>query len=874
MIKACGLCFLFICVISSFCFAQISINGTVTDSLNNPVANATISLKADHLVLRFTRTDQYGKYNFTAILNTGVSYLIEARCFGYQTKTIKYNQTNVYNFVLKEAAINLQDVNVKHKPVITQKGDTLSYRTADYANQNDRSIGDVLKKMPGINVSENGKISYNNKPISNLYIDGDNLLDDKYNVGTKSIQHKIVTNIQVIDRDQPIKMLQKNNLSTDVAINLVLDKTAKLKVMGNAKIGAGVPHQYDENIDVMMFKPALKFLDNVSANNVGVDISDDVISHNTGNAGGNDQLANQLTTGIAQVPYLQKNRYLLNNSGIINANYLYKFSAEKQIKTNIYYLFDSRKQQNSYSTSYFSPTDTISFAESQSNRVQNQNLYALVNYIDNHTNHYLNNKLTIEYLPQQNKSNIQTVETALQQSLLQHSLNFINELKYLQNSKSGNTLNINSIIKYSNQEEQLNVISGLNNATLNQLGAYQSLNQEVSVPGFFTNNYVSYSKTVSGFTHALQTGFSFQHINFNTDLYKTLDDKQRQPISNGANYFNWNKLKLYVSPQLDYKATAILLTFYTPISYHRISYGKNFERLIVSPSINLRYMIDQENKLNANYSFSQNMGKVDNIFDGFILKSYRSLFANSNELPFYKTSNAVIGYRYQGPVNLFFANGQISYNNTVYNNIAQSIVSGATTVVNTLQLPNSVNQLNISASVGKYITSLNTNLSVDVNLGSTSGLQLQNAELFRYKNRIYNGGITSNSAVNKNISLDYRGLYTFAVNHINLSQKLQLNQIRQHVSVNIKLLHNIGLNYNINHYFIHQSGHKNLNYVFNDVLLKYRLLKMKTDFELGINNIANIKRFNSYHINLNNYTSSEYEIQSRFLILRAIFAIS
>ncbi|MDN3586842.1 hypothetical protein QWY86_09200 [Pedobacter aquatilis] len=723
-------------------------------------------------------------------------------------------------------------------------------------------------------MAENGKISYNNKPISNLYIDGDNLLDDKYNIGTKSIEHKIVTNIQVIDRDQPIKMLQKNNLSTDVAINLVLDKTVILKVMGNAKIGAGLPDKYDSNIDVMMFRPEIKFLNNFSGNNIGIDISDDVVSHNKGNSGGNDKLPNQLSSGVAQVPYLQKNRYLLNNSGILNTNYLYKFSADKQIKTNIYYFFDSRRQQNSYFSSYFLPSDTISYTEHQYNKVRNQNLYALVNYIDNSANHYINDKLTFEYFPQRNKAAIQGVEMPFQQLLLQKSFNFSNELKYLQNLKSGNILNLNSIIQYTTQDEELNLNPGLNAKSLNQGVAYKLLNQQVNTPSLYTNNYISYSRNSNHFVYSLQSGFSFQHIDFNSNLFKTLNNNQRQPITNGFNQFNWNKLKLYLTPQLDYKTESILLTLYAPISFNHVSYGRNYQRLFINPSVNFRYIINQENKLNASYSFSQNMGKVDNIFDGYILKSYRSLYTNINELPFYKTNAATLGFRHQKAVSLFFANGQLSYTNTIYNNITQSVVNDVATVLNTLLLPNSVNQLNISASIGKYLTSLNTNLAIDINMGNTTGLQLQNAESFRYQNRTYSAGITDNSAITKNISLDYRGFYTLAVNNLAQSHKLKLNQIRQNISVSMKLVKDIRLNYNINHYFIHQTGRPNLNYFFNDVLLKYSFLKIKTDFELGVNNIANIKKFNSYYINLNNYISSEYEIQGRFLMLRAIFAIN
>jgi hypothetical protein len=65
-------------------------------------------------------------------------------------------------------------------------GDTTDYKVSDFSSPQDRVIGDVIKKLPGIDVAKDGKISYNGKSISGVYIGGDNLLDDKYNIATNS----------------------------------------------------------------------------------------------------------------------------------------------------------------------------------------------------------------------------------------------------------------------------------------------------------------------------------------------------------------------------------------------------------------------------------------------------------------------------------------------------------------------------------------------------------------------------------------------------------------------------------------------------------------------------------------------------------------
>jgi hypothetical protein len=67
-------------------------------------------------------------------------------------------------------------------------------------------------------VAKDGKISYNGKAISNLYIGGDNLLDDKYNIATSSIPNGVVDKVQVMENHQPIKMLKDKVVSEDVAL--------------------------------------------------------------------------------------------------------------------------------------------------------------------------------------------------------------------------------------------------------------------------------------------------------------------------------------------------------------------------------------------------------------------------------------------------------------------------------------------------------------------------------------------------------------------------------------------------------------------------------------------------------------------------------
>ncbi len=104
---------------------------------------------------------------------------------GYKNQVKSLTGTAPVDFVLQASVNQLQAVVIKSsRPVLRVNGDTLSYNVSDFSNPQDRTIGEVIKKLPGITVAADGTISYNNKPISTVYIGGDNLLDDKYSIAT------------------------------------------------------------------------------------------------------------------------------------------------------------------------------------------------------------------------------------------------------------------------------------------------------------------------------------------------------------------------------------------------------------------------------------------------------------------------------------------------------------------------------------------------------------------------------------------------------------------------------------------------------------------------------------------------------------------
>ena len=865
-------------------FAQKQIKGKVKDMNGNPIAAANVSLKSnDSKILTFTKTDEKGFF----LLSYGDEskiFNVEVSIIGYEKKSVLINDLNKnLDIIIKESKINLKTVVVKNQPSLTLKGDTLNYKTSDFADKQDRTIGDVLKKMPGITVEEDGKVSYNGRGISNLYIDGDNVLNDKYNVGTKSITHGVVDKVQVIEKDQPIKMLRKNNTSEDVALNLVIKDEAKLKIMGDIKPGLGTPKRYDGEANAMMFKKDFKFINNIKGNNIGVDPAIDLTSHNLSSylkRLENNKPSNFLSAGAAGVPTLPQSRTLFNNAALMNLNNLYKFNPDLQLRANISYVYDKREQiYNKLSETYLQ-NQTITFNESQVNHIRPQKLQAEFNLNENTENHYLNNSLIANYSPTLTNSAVVINGIAAQQSLYQQQFDLSNELSYRKKLKSDNILNFYSYFNKSTQPETLNIKPGLNEEILNSGNSFAALDQYIELPTLFTNNFISFAIVKNKITQTFKTGFNYQKQDLNSTLYKTQNNQTVELVGNNmSNDLNWNRSKIYAETALEYTGEKFKAGLFVPLSYNNIRYNdlsktlnENLQKVFLNPRVNVTYQTSVENFITANYSFTNDLGGLDDIYQGTILKNYRSLFANNAPLTERKTHSLSTGFNYKKAIQMLFINFNASYNNSTQNTISSYVLTNNTQQRIVLPLINDMQSLTLSANMSKYLFNWRSTVNFGINFSQNKFDQLQNGELLPFNTNTINfkGGI--DSKLNSFLNWSYTANYSQFNNKIaNSGIRNNNEQLRQKTGLTGTAFKSLFINLSAEHIFTKQNLQPNLNYLFADLNLRYKFIQLKTDLEFGITNLTNIKNFEAINLSANAFTSGTYYIPGRVAMFKATF---
>lgn len=887
-----------IALLSLSCFfitklhGQIVLSGIVVDSASKAIPSASVTLQKanSNLIVAFAITNAKGQYSISyqsPFIKD--SFTVKVNTIGYIAQIKPLLQANaIINFTLKEGATILPNVTVKNpKPILRFKEDTLSYRVDSFTNKQDRTIGDVLRKMPGIDVDANGKISYNGKAISNFYIDGDNLLDDKYNIATNSIAADMVKDVQVLENHQPIRALKNTTISDKVGINLNLKDKARVKLTGRAELGAGIADKaiYDETANIMAFKKRYKAINALKANNSGVDISNDVVSHNIMDflkQLDNDVPNKALGLNYPGNPSVSEQRYLFNNAALVNTNNLYKTKKDLQVKTNIYYLHDKQTQNYQYNSFYYLPRDTIAYLQQQHTETQFSNVYAQVMLTSNKDKAYINNKLLFTYNHQPATSLLNTNGKFINQSLLQNTANFSNEFNSIQTKHKTDAVELYSFISYLNKPENLQIQPGLNPEVFNNGISYQQLSQTYNVPSWFTNNYITYRHPTAKILQAYKLGFTSQWQQLLSATLASQVNNTTQNIGDSfTNNLQWQHQKIYARADYDWVLERLKLSIGLPINWQNIQYkdaglqtNVSFQQLFVNPSVNLKYATGVENFITANYSFSNSLASIQDIYQGNVLRNFNQLSSNAIPINQANSHNASLGFNYRKTIKIFFFNIGLAYSNIASNAITKSELLQTIQKLTSIPFGNRINSYSIFSGASKYLFNWHTTVALKANVKLTQWNQLQNNVLLGYDNITTSISGSISPKISSWLNVAYSGTYSVSGSKARLQEAITrtTTQWQHQGEVNIIPNDNLFIKLKLEDFVIAQSAlSANTNYLFTDFSLRYKLNKLKTDIAFEVLNIANTKEYATINLSANNFSQSIYTIRPRQFLLKILF---
>ena len=869
-------------------FAQEkSISGKVIDAQTKaPLSSITILWKDKSAkIMTYKATDHSGNFILTTAKNVDSSY-IEINSLGYKKKRIdglRFDRPNIIE--LDASSILLDEVEVKSKPRAQRQGDTLTYDVSSFSKDEDRSIGDVLKRMPGIEVSESGNIKFQGKSISNFYIDGDDLLGDKYKIGTNSIGHKMVKDVQVLNNHEHMKVLKNKRFSDEVALNLVIKEDAKLSLSGQLKLGAGLPHQYDLEANSMLFNKKYKGLNVVQGNNTGRSLGGEVAGSSAEsvlNKLGHTPINNLLSLGIVGAPPIASQHYVMNHSAGMSFNNLLNLKSKWQLKMNMQGGFDNINKKFAGKTTYLTEADSFSFEEDQKSDSRKWVGAVSMNASKNLENKFINDELVVEYENEDAGAMVQSNRSLYDLQKSHRISGFRNKLDYVPALKNGDIIQFSWFANYGSKPQDLTILPGVFSSILNDSLAYNLTKQYVEVPSFFTN---------------LNTGYRFSKgkikqyygISYVLDMQQLQSymDKEIQGLMSRVdrpdsfNDMDWIRSGLAFSPSFDYINKRLSASLSLPLTlqhtkYEDINYDVNERqtKLLFNPSFSSRYQINQEQNISFNYNRGNSFGNIENVYKGLIVRNYRSISNNSAGINESRSNNFGINYKAGKSLKMLFYALGANFSESTSSTMISNRIDEESSQTELIQRENKSKSYGINGGFDKYLFKLASLVKLNAAVNWVDYNQLFNDELLPFRNVSYNLSPAIEAKVWNKINVSYTGNASWT-NTQQLSGDNSLDRTAFNLSQNIGFpitpFPGFNMRFSARHLFSNQQGLKDINYLFLDAFIRYRYQKWKTDFELNVTNIGNIKKFETYTISSNMQSQNSYELRGRMAVLKAVF---
>ena len=262
-----GKCLLMLLMIlfSPMAFAQqsgVNVTGSVVEQgSDTPIEQATVRLLnvKDSAMVRGVVSARNGSFTLKNVKKG--SYLLHITFIGYDPLyqplqiTGKKNPVNVGKLELSDGAIELGEAVVIGKaPEVTVRNATVEYNAESYKVTEGSVLEDLLKKMPGVEVDSEGKITVNGKEVKKVMVDGKEFFSDDPKVASKNLPAKMIDKLQVLDKKSDMaQMTGFDDGEEETVINLTVKPGMKQGWFGNAYGGYGSKDRYEGNAMVNRF---------------------------------------------------------------------------------------------------------------------------------------------------------------------------------------------------------------------------------------------------------------------------------------------------------------------------------------------------------------------------------------------------------------------------------------------------------------------------------------------------------------------------------------------------------------------------------------------------------------------------------------------
>ena len=847
----------------------INIIGYVKDVNTRALPNSSIIIYDKDKIVDFTYTDEFGFYEIKQINSKKVSMKVVVKSLGYQEQekiiSLESKTDYILNFTLEEKAEQLNEVVLEAWEKIKVKQDTISFKASAFKDGSETVVEDLLKNIPGIEVSSDGNIKVNGKVIDKLLIEGDDLFDDKYKLLTKNLDANNIEEVEILNNFEDNPVLKSFQDSEKVALNLKLKEDKKNVWFGNLDLGYGTDERYNSTSNIGLLKKKIKLFNLTNINSTGRTAVSQV--KNTGtlyfNGFETDKKIEKTSNEIVKIDNrsssnFSNNEDIFNNSFLNSLSFVTNLSKQTKIRSLTYFTYDEIEKQNDNITEYFIEPEIISFNEQ--NRINIKDLsYAteleLKHYSKNQT--YLTFDFTFENNPTETRGSLIFNGDNISQFQDDKKYIFFNHLNVTKKIADNTLLLAYGYLGINNTEQdytiQPNIFSNVFNndedLTINQNSNtplnYYGLISEIVSKGEKSEYGLEFSATVD--RDKIENSFRFDN---------------QTPIDTLSNNTDYKNSRLSILGKYNYDISRLFkISSSISISQNYLEVNdKKEEFFFINPKIRFHTKKTKIGNFGISYSYQNNLPQARYLTEDFILTNYRTFNRGTTDLQqinnhsfgFFYTFN---NYKKQFLINSFLLHSFADKSYGLNSQITEQ------TNFNQYQIIDGGKLTNYNLSITRYLKALSSTLKVSTQQSWSNNPIIINNNISKVINYNANYRIQGTTYFKLPVNFKFGFQYNFSKgefdNQISTNEYLEGN-----LDATLKLSDQWLFKLENYYYSINEND-----YWFINANLNYNPEKSRFSYRLSANNLTNITEFRDVFISEFQRNETNFRVIPRYILL-------
>jgi hypothetical protein len=867
---------------------NVKLEGVVKNKAGEPLemANVIAFKKGTKFLQSYSITDSKGNYKLS--LEENESYTLKVSYLGFNTQDLDVDISNnsgglTKDIILEEVNEALSEIEITYEMPVKIVGDTIVYNTDSFTSGKEKKLEDVLKKLPGIDIDENGEVEVEGKKVQKVLVEGKEFFDGDSKLATQNIPASAIDKVEVLKNYNEVSgMRGVTNNEDNIALNIRL-KTGKDKFwFGEVNAGIGDNEKH-------ILKPKLFYYSKNKSVNILADFNNigetpftmrDYFRFTGGLRGGMQGSGTSFNVSSGGLGFMtvqnNKAQEIISKFGALN----FSLTPKKSL------VFNGFAIVNDSETDMFTQSNTIynktNLAEnSETSAVQGSKLGML----KFSTTYKPNNNVHIDYdifgkLSEQTEfmdvtsSNRGVLETYKEEKPVSLNQNFnvyytINDKNifaaeiqhlYQKDQPLYNSLASTQpfdLIPSSNGENSYNIIQNQKSNT-NKLDAkfdyYYLLTPK-------SNINFSLGSTVSGQTFT-------SNISQELDNGSTIDFSESF-LNNDVDY-NFSDLFLGVH----YKMVSGIFTFNPGVTLHNyatkdVQLGTTSKDNLtkILPDIYANLQLKSSESLRFNYAITSQFSDINTVSEGYILDTYKSLSRGSRTIENSLRHRYSLNYFSFSMFSFTNINASINYTknlNRVKNNSELIGVDRISFPVNSDFADES---LSAYFRYGKTYSKLKTNFRANVSNSIFNNI-INDAQIkSKTLTHSYQGSVATKFKDAPNFEIGYQKSFTEYSNTGSTTD-------RPFANIEIGFLKNFILTADYSHYnYSNDEKTVKNKYSFLNANLYYQQKESDWEFKLSANNLTDNKSINSDNYNevIDSNSTSLYFVQPRLIMFSIKF---